>query len=81
MIAAYCMNIVKILQDKAVKGVDVRVNFFNLGAIIWHAYYFCMLEQWWVFGTTIVMIIEGIIYTTLLVYYSVKQQKMEKVAA
>jgi len=65
-----CLNIIKIIKDKTVQGVDWRATVFFVLWGVWDFYYFPTLNQWWSFIGSFAMTIVNLVWLSLVLYYS-----------
>ena len=69
------LSILRLLKDKAVKGVDWRaVAFFSTWSM-WNLYYYPHLEQWASFFGGILIAIVQLIWLVLMIYYIRKEKR------
>jgi len=63
------LSIIRLLKDKAVKGVSViHVAFFWLWGA-WNVYFYPSLDQTWSFWGAILVLTANTVWTGLLIYY------------
>ena len=71
---ALCFSIIKVLKDKKVRGISwVQVAFFSTWGL-WNIHYYSNLNQWFSFSAGIILCVANLIYTFLLIYYTVKEK-------
>lgn len=70
-------NIVRILIDKRVLGVNIYVMIFFSIWGLWNLYYYPCLSQWFSFIGGILIVISNMIWTGLALYYSYKRRNNE----
>lgn len=70
--AAACVlisNIVKIKQDKIVKGISIVPVFFFFIWGLWNLYYYPSLNQWWSFYGGVFVTIVNAVWIVMVFHY------------
>jgi len=70
MFVASIMNIIKILEEKVIKGFHwATVGIASLWGF-WNLHYYSSLDQWWSFYAGILLVISNSIWLRLVFYYA-----------